>query len=279
MTKNGYTIVASGIDENGEVVSDYILGKGDVEILNADSIVEAGIKVNTVKIFEEQPEEPKDGDMWYDGDKYVLYYNGQATEICNGFEPTTEQLAAMNSGITASKVANYTNVYNKVPAQTFENDNMLADKAFVNSSVQTATANFRGNWETFEAIPTDANLYPEDYAGNKIPTTNDYLVVENYTLTENTEIRREDNDSIVATVIDFNPETLTLTIEYQGEQKSATAENFVDLYEIIIPLNTHETLMATCDAQKDITKLSSWSFGTSGVSGDYTCYLVEGAGG
>ena len=56
--------------------------------------------------------------------------------------------------------------------------NQLADKAFVNSSVQTATANFRGNWATWSAVPTSASSYPADYAGSTTPTVNDYLVVQ-----------------------------------------------------------------------------------------------------
>ena len=63
--------------------------------------------------------------------------------------------------------------------------NQLADKAFVNSSVQTATANFRGNWTDWADVPTVATDYPADYAGNKTPTVNDYLVVQDasgYTL-------------------------------------------------------------------------------------------------
>lgn len=55
--------------------------------------------------------------------------------------------------------------------------NQLADKAFVNSSVQTATANFRGSWATWADVPTSADEYPVDYAGSKTPTVNDYLVV------------------------------------------------------------------------------------------------------
>lgn len=55
--------------------------------------------------------------------------------------------------------------------------NQLADKAFVNSSVQTATANFRGNWATYADVPDQSAEYPADYAGSKIPTVNDYLVV------------------------------------------------------------------------------------------------------
>ena len=63
--------------------------------------------------------------------------------------------------------------------------NQLADKNFVNSSVQTATANFRGNWTDWADVPTVATDYPADYAGNKTPTVNDYLVVQDasdYTL-------------------------------------------------------------------------------------------------
>jgi hypothetical protein len=56
--------------------------------------------------------------------------------------------------------------------------NQLADKSFVNSSIQTATANFRGNWANWMDVPTSESSYPEDYRGSKTPTVNDYLVVQ-----------------------------------------------------------------------------------------------------
>lgn len=64
-----------------------------------------------------------------------------------------------------------------IPAQA-SGINQLADKDFVNSTVQTATANFRGNWSTWADVPSITSSYPEDYAGNKTPTVNDYLVVQ-----------------------------------------------------------------------------------------------------
>ena len=64
-----------------------------------------------------------------------------------------------------------------IPAQATE-QNQLADKNFVNSTVQTGTANFRGNWANWDEVPTNANDYPVDFAGNKTPTVNDYLVVQ-----------------------------------------------------------------------------------------------------
>lgn len=64
-----------------------------------------------------------------------------------------------------------------IPAQASD-ENQLADKAFVNSTVQTGTANFRGNWNSWADVPTDSSLYPVDYAGSHIPTVNDYMVVQ-----------------------------------------------------------------------------------------------------
>lgn len=57
--------------------------------------------------------------------------------------------------------------------------NQLADKSFVNSTIQTNTANFRGNYKCWSNVPTNANDYPTDFAGNKTPTSNDYMVVNN----------------------------------------------------------------------------------------------------
>ena len=56
--------------------------------------------------------------------------------------------------------------------------NQLADKDFVNSTVATNSANFRGNWATWADVPTTANGYPEDYTGSRTPTNNDYMVVD-----------------------------------------------------------------------------------------------------
>ena len=56
--------------------------------------------------------------------------------------------------------------------------NQLADKAFVNSTVATNAANFRGNWSNWANVPENPNLYPKDYVGSRTPTNNDYLVVQ-----------------------------------------------------------------------------------------------------
>lgn len=70
------------------------------------------------------------------------------------------------------------NIEKLIPAQATE-QNKLADKDFVNSTVASSAANFRGLWNTWADVPTNADDYPEDYVGNKKPTHNDYLTVIN----------------------------------------------------------------------------------------------------
>lgn len=76
-----------------------------------------------------------------------------------------------------TNISNVGDIQNVIPAQA-SSSNPLADKDFVNSTVQTATANFRGNWATWSAVPSVVTDYPTDYAGSKTPTVNDYLVVQ-----------------------------------------------------------------------------------------------------
>lgn len=73
----------------------------------------------------------------------------------------------------ASQIAE---IQETIPA-TANAQNQLADQGFVNSSIQTATAYFRGDWATWADVPSNPALYPVDATGNRTPTTNDYLVV------------------------------------------------------------------------------------------------------
>lgn len=86
---------------------------------------------------------------------------------------TTAQLAAVNSGIDSTKVAqiatnttDISTINGKIPSQA-SSTNQLADKNFVNSSIATNTANFIG---TFNSV---AEL--EAYSGTL--TNNDYAFV------------------------------------------------------------------------------------------------------
>ena len=94
---------------------------------------------------------------------------------------TTAQQNAINSGATSTLIGKITTnetaintINSKIPSQASAS-NQLADKAFVNSTVQTNTASFDGSWATYAAIPsTVAGFTSEGYPE---PTNNNYLVV------------------------------------------------------------------------------------------------------
>ena len=94
---------------------------------------------------------------------------------------TTAQQNALNSGATSTLIGKITTnqtaintINSKIPSQASAS-NQLADKAFVNSTVQTNTASFDGSWATYAAIPTTVAGFTS--AGFPEPTNNNYLVV------------------------------------------------------------------------------------------------------
>ena len=121
----------------------------------------------------------KDGEDGKDGtDGRDATINGENTltlTASNGLSLTQTGDVADISGKALSDAIG--DIQELIPAQASDT-NQLADKNFVNSTVQTGTANFRGNWADWATVPTNANDYPVDYAGNKTPTVNDYLVVQ-----------------------------------------------------------------------------------------------------
>lgn len=72
-SKNGYTIFASGTDENGNPITGYVLGKGDIEILNADGTLNPDAPSFYVHYFETMPEQPHAGDSTFLGSTYYIY--------------------------------------------------------------------------------------------------------------------------------------------------------------------------------------------------------------
>lgn len=89
---------------------------------------------------------------------------------------TEKQTARINIG--SASYGDIEDIEGLIPSQA-SIVNQLADKNFVNSTIQTATADFRGNWYNWDSVPVDASEYPEDYKGSHIPTNKDYMVVQN----------------------------------------------------------------------------------------------------
>lgn len=77
--------------------------------------------------------------------------------------------AAMDSEIPASAI---TDIQSLIPAQATV-INKLVDKNTMNSSIQTATAEFRGNYDNWGDVPKIGKDYPDGTP----PNQNDYMVV------------------------------------------------------------------------------------------------------
>jgi hypothetical protein len=78
---NGYSIRADGIDEDGNPVENYVLGIGDVVIMEADRHVEPGEATWTIHIYDTQPENPKKGDAYLDGQTLKIWDGTQWKDV------------------------------------------------------------------------------------------------------------------------------------------------------------------------------------------------------
>lgn len=80
-SQNGYTIFADGKDENGNEVTGYVLGKGDITILEADGTITPGEDTYYVHMLSAQPSAPKEGDLWQTSGSWYIYQDGTAYPI------------------------------------------------------------------------------------------------------------------------------------------------------------------------------------------------------
>lgn len=85
---NGLSILADGIDEDGNEVSGYVLGKGDVFILEDDSDVKRLLEKYTVRYLDEVPASPSIGDLLNINGQVRLFDGERWLYISNGGEPT-----------------------------------------------------------------------------------------------------------------------------------------------------------------------------------------------
>lgn len=81
-SQNGYTVYADGKDENGDDVTGYCLGKGDITILDADGTITPGETAYYVHMLSAEPATPKEGDLWpLSSGGYAIFQNGEARSL------------------------------------------------------------------------------------------------------------------------------------------------------------------------------------------------------
>lgn len=100
------------------------------------------------------------------------------TEVANSIEEHDEDTNAHS--FIQNKV---TGIEEKIPNQA-STENQLADKNFVNSSISTATATFKGTWNSIEEFPT-SGVDDNDYVFYRHTDTEGNTVFDRYKYTGN----------------------------------------------------------------------------------------------
>lgn len=80
---NGYYVLADGIDENGEEVTGYVLGNGDVVILDSDTRIFVDDKAYYLHLFEEIPDDPREGDVIVADERWKIFHEGGWQDFAN----------------------------------------------------------------------------------------------------------------------------------------------------------------------------------------------------
>jgi len=179
MSKNGYLVTADGVDENNNPVSGYVLGVGDVLILNRDSTITVGETTYYLHLVDETPDNPHKGDLdlttgkVYDGTQWIALATADVDwddVKPSGGVPKTDLASSVQASLgkadTALQPAALADYY------TAEQTDEAIDKL----AAYYITADAQGNPFATHAALVNAQTY---YSGGAVrtPTRNDYAVV------------------------------------------------------------------------------------------------------
>ena len=297
-SKNGYTIFADGTDENGNNVTGYILGKGDVNILEGDGSITPGQNFNYVHLLSAQSQTPKQGDMWPLPDGYMIWQDGEAHRV--GGVPSYIEDSRLNAISADGNVAKRVDLSvwnvdavgrhfvlsteNTFMHATYVPDNPqqfdLAAEIQLTPAIEEYTYHVEINIERYELSgPTG-----ETWMWVPFQTENGYLPFGETTVQGLTEfVARIQNNlpSLESDKVVLSSELPSMISGYVTEQQLSTALAVKrDLADMNVPLNPQETYtpirvsVHSDDVDDNMTCVwssdySEWEFSGEGESGVY----------
>lgn len=134
----GFTISASGIDENGETVTGYVLAIGDLAIIDRDGSITPGQTTYYAHLLDTIPATPKKGDLAAFDGVYKLH-NGEAW-ISLGADVAREYAEAAQAAKTAAETAQGKAEAAKTAAETAQGKAEAAETGAVNAKADAVAA-------------------------------------------------------------------------------------------------------------------------------------------
>ena len=179
---------------NNFVADDYYASKSWVlskNYLTKEDIGDIDITNNIKELLNNKADKNHDhNDLYYTKDVIDITDNLLKEELTNKIPTKTSQLVNDSNYTTATQLNKVTEL---IP-NTATIDNQLADKNFVNSSISTATAEFRGTVENLEDLNSiSANI--NDYAFYKHIDENGNTLFDRYKFTDKWEYEYTLNNS------------------------------------------------------------------------------------
>lgn len=83
---NGVQVTADGIDENGNAVVGYVLGMGDFVVIDKETSASEVESVSYLRLFNERPEAPIEGDAVFDDGVLSVFKDGEWTSTPDASE-------------------------------------------------------------------------------------------------------------------------------------------------------------------------------------------------
>lgn len=130
ISKNGFSIIANGWDENGELVEAYVLGVGDVLIMEFDGTISPNEKTWSIHFYDSIPDNPKTGDAYLDGIALMIYDGNAWIKVGGQNIPTKVSQLENDKGYLTTVYWNDVKLKPTIPTKVsqLENDSNFGDK-------------------------------------------------------------------------------------------------------------------------------------------------------
>ena len=126
----GYSIIADGVDENGNDVTGYVLGKGDVVIMKADGVPEPEPTTIFVKL-QDDGTGAEDGDIYPTENGYMIQQNGEPHLLGTPFDQITAYVdTQVSSKAEISDVEDLSNSLSNYYTKSETSSNVELDAKF-----------------------------------------------------------------------------------------------------------------------------------------------------